>query len=114
MGYAGLVSDNIISMDVVTADGCSIHVSHSSNPDLYWAMRGAGHNYGIVTKFKFKIFDYPKGQDTYSVNYVFTEDKLEPFFKQMNKLLDNGKLPKDANAYALYILNPDIHPKVSP
>lgn len=37
-------------------------------------MRGAGHNFGIVTKFKHKIFDYPKGQDTYYATYFFRGD----------------------------------------
>ena len=112
MGYAGLVSDNIVAMKVVTADGRSVKVSKSSNPDLYWAMRGAGHNFGIVTEFKHKIFDYPNGQDTYYVTYTFTEGMLESFFELYNRLLGNGTLPNDANVYAFYYLNLDINPKV--
>ncbi|KAL8856133.1 MAG: hypothetical protein Q9178_007258 [Gyalolechia marmorata] len=111
MGYAGLISDNIIEMNVVTADGSEVKVSQSSNSDLYWGMRGAGHNYGIVTQFKHKIFDYPKGQDTYYVTYFFTGSQLEVFFAQLNRLLDNGNLPKDVNTYTLYLLNPFINPK---
>ena len=113
MGYTGLISDNIIEMDVVTADGSEVKVSQSSNSDLYWGMRGAGHNYGIVTQFKHKIFDYPKGQNTYYVTYFFTGNQLEVFFEQLNRLLDNGNLPKDVNTYTLYLLNPFIDPKVS-
>lgn len=113
IGYAGLISDNIVEMDVVTANGSEIKVSATSNPDLYWGMRGAGHNFGIVTKFQYKIFDYPKGQDTYYVTYIFTEDKLEAFFTQLNRLINDGNLPKDISSYALYILNPSISPKVS-
>ena len=113
MGYAGLMTDNIIEMNVVTADGSQVKVSESSNNDLYWGMRGAGHNFGIVTSFKYKIFDYPRGQDTYYVNYFYTEDKLEAVFSQLNKLLDNGKLPRDFNAYVVYIANPDLNPMVS-
>ncbi|KAL8646384.1 MAG: hypothetical protein Q9210_006173, partial [Variospora velana] len=111
MGYAGLISDNIVEMDVVTANGSEIKVSATSNPDLYWGMRGAGHNFGIVTKFQYKIFDYPKGQDTYYVTYFFTEDKLEAFFKQLNQLLNDGNMPKDINTYALYLINPSISPQ---
>lgn len=114
MGYTGLISDNIIEMDVVTADGSEVKVSQSSNSDLYWGMRGAGHNYGIVTQFKHKIFDYPKGQNTYYVTYFFTGNQLEVFFEQLNRLLDNGNLPKDVNTYTLYLLNPFIDPKVGP
>ena len=113
MGYAGLVTDNIIEMNVVTADGSQIKVSLSSNSDLYWGMRGAGHNFGIVTSFNYRIFDYPKGQDTYYVNYFYTADKLDAVFRQLNKLSANGNVPKDAGAYTLYLTNPDINPKVS-
>ncbi|KAL9018643.1 MAG: hypothetical protein Q9185_004054 [Variospora sp. 1 TL-2023] len=111
MRYAGLMSDNIVEMDVVTANGSEIKVSATSHPDLYWGMRGAGHNFGIVTKFQYKIFDYPKGQDTYYVTYIFTDDKLESFFTQLNWLLNDRNLPKDITTYALYILNPSISPK---
>ena len=58
-GFFSLVLDNILEMDVVLADGSSITVSDSSHADLYWGMRGAGHNFGIVTKFKYRIYDNP-------------------------------------------------------
>ncbi|KAL8770420.1 MAG: hypothetical protein Q9209_003846 [Squamulea sp. 1 TL-2023] len=74
-------------------------------------MRGAGHNYDTVTSFKLKIFDHPRGQDTYYVTYFFTGEQLEVFFKQLNLLLNNGNLPKDLNTYAIFTLNPAIHPK---
>ncbi|KAL8809979.1 MAG: hypothetical protein Q9200_002964, partial [Gallowayella weberi] len=89
-GYAGLMADNIIEMDVVTADGSEITVSESSYPDLYWAMRGAGQNFGIVTKFRYKIFDYPNGQDIFYAMFHFTEDKTEALFEHLNGLLNNA------------------------
>lgn len=113
MGYAGLIADNIVSMDVVVADGSQITVSASSYPDLYFGMRGAGQNYGIVTNFVLKIFDYPRGPSTYLATYIYSGDKLEAFFKQSNKLLGNGKLEKNANYYALFVSNPALSPKVS-
>ncbi|CAG5161875.1 uncharacterized protein ALTATR162_LOCUS6114 [Alternaria atra] len=47
----GLACDNVISYEVVTASGLIINVSQNSFPDLYWALRGGGNNFGIVTKF---------------------------------------------------------------
>ena len=47
----GLACDNVLSYEVVTATGLVINVSQSSFPDLYWALRGGGNNFGIVTKF---------------------------------------------------------------
>ena len=58
-GYFGLVQDNIIDMNVVLADGSMVTVSECSYSDLYWGMRGAGHNFGIVTSYSFKIYDQP-------------------------------------------------------
>ncbi|KAJ4992468.1 FAD binding domain-containing protein [Stagonosporopsis vannaccii] len=47
----GLACDNVLSYEVVTASGLVINVSQTSYPDLYWALRGGGNNFGIVTQF---------------------------------------------------------------
>ena len=51
----GLALDNVMSVDVVTADGTLRHASSHENPDLYWAVRGGGGNFGIVTGFEFGL-----------------------------------------------------------
>ncbi|KAI4093259.1 MAG: hypothetical protein LQ339_007737 [Xanthoria mediterranea] len=107
-GYFGLMADGFIEMDVVTADGSEITVSESSNPDLFWAMRGAGQNFGIVTKFRYKIFDYPNGQNVFHATYHFFEDRLEVLFQHLNSLIDNGSLPKKVNAYVVLRSEPHI------
>jgi FAD/FMN-containing dehydrogenase len=53
-GFHGLVSDNFVTFHMVLANGRAITVSESSYPDLFWAMRGAGHNFGIVTSADLK------------------------------------------------------------
>jgi FAD/FMN-containing dehydrogenase len=50
----GLSIDNIISVDIVTADGELRRASATENEDLYWAVRGAGSNFGVVTSFEFQ------------------------------------------------------------
>ncbi|KAH7086043.1 hypothetical protein BKA63DRAFT_549044 [Paraphoma chrysanthemicola] len=50
----GLACDNIASYDLVTASGVMINVSEKSFPDLYWALRGGGNNFGIVTTFHYE------------------------------------------------------------
>ncbi|SMX25299.1 FAD-binding oxidoreductase [Boseongicola aestuarii] len=51
----GLSSDNLISADIVTADGKMLVVSEEENADLFWAIRGGGGNFGVCTSFKYRL-----------------------------------------------------------
>jgi FAD/FMN-containing dehydrogenase len=54
-GSHGLCIDNLASVDIVTADGRLLRASESVNGDLFWALRGAGGNFGVVTSFEFRL-----------------------------------------------------------
>ncbi|PGH27086.1 hypothetical protein AJ80_01273 [Polytolypa hystricis UAMH7299] len=56
-GAHGLALDNIMSTRVVLADGSVVKTSETENPDLFWALRGAGPNFGIVAEFVFRLHD---------------------------------------------------------
>ena len=52
----GMTIDNLVSVDMVTADGKKLRASENDNADLFWAIRGGGGNFGVVTQFEFQLF----------------------------------------------------------
>jgi FAD/FMN-containing dehydrogenase len=71
----GLVIDNLVEAEVVTGHGDILIASESSNPDLFWGIRGAGVNFGPVTSFTFKA--YEQKNDVWSGILVFPPPALE-------------------------------------
>ena len=53
----GLTCDNLLSVDLVTADGDQLSVTEDDNADLFWALRGGGGNFGIATAFTFRLHE---------------------------------------------------------
>ncbi|KIM94075.1 hypothetical protein OIDMADRAFT_136488 [Oidiodendron maius Zn] len=88
-GFYGLISDNLISARVVLATGDVISVSATQNSDLFWALQGAGHNFGIVTEVTSRIYDVPSTNWAY-IQYIFTHDKVEALFNLINTWTANG------------------------
>ncbi|RYP45210.1 hypothetical protein DL768_008403 [Monosporascus sp. mg162] len=107
-GLYGLASDNFINMNVVLADGSTIQVNQTSHDDLFWGMKGAGHNFGIVTGVESRI--YPREIDTWHYhNYIWTQDKLEVLFETLNEFHKDGSTPaKMGVEFGAFAMNPSI------
>jgi FAD/FMN-containing dehydrogenase len=69
----GLTSDNLVSARIVTADARRLHVSATSHPDLFWALRGGGGNFGVVTEFEFAL--HSVGPEVFSGLLVFSRSE---------------------------------------
>jgi FAD/FMN-containing dehydrogenase len=68
----GLSCDNLLSAEVVLADGRLVTASQASNRDLFWALRGGGGNFGVVTRFEFRL--HPVGDTIYGGMMFFEPD----------------------------------------
>ena len=71
----GLTIDNLVAADIVTAGGQALRLSDNENPDLFWAIRGGGGNFGVVTHLEFlaqRVTSVHAGMITYSVDDVPT------------------------------------------
>jgi len=111
----GLAIDNLISAEVVTADGKLLTASADENPDLFWGIRGGGGNFGIVTSFEFKCVAI--GPEVYSGLIVkkFEDAKV---YMQFHREYVRG-LPDDMTAWMvvrhappLPFLPKDVHGKM--
>ncbi|MGH8175407.1 MAG: FAD-binding oxidoreductase [Steroidobacter sp.] len=74
----GMAIDNVESVDVVTADGQLRHASASENRDLYWAIRGGGGNFGIVTGFEFRL--HPMQREVVAGSIRFPIDRARDVY----------------------------------
>jgi FAD/FMN-containing dehydrogenase len=68
----GLSCDNLVSAQIVTADGSLLTASEEENPDLFWAIRGGGGNFGVVTSFEYRL--HPVGPDVFVCFVVYAAE----------------------------------------
>ncbi|KAE8423995.1 hypothetical protein BDV36DRAFT_303328 [Aspergillus pseudocaelatus] len=108
-GHHGLVADQFVSMNVVLADG-SFKVLNKKS-DLWWAMNGAGHNFGIVTSVTTKLYDIVH-HDWAIETLTFSGDKVEAVYQAANDyLLKNGTQPEGVINWSYWLNNPDADPE---
>jgi FAD/FMN-containing dehydrogenase len=93
----GMTIDNLVSADMVTADGRKIHVSADENADLFWAIRGGGGNFGVVTRFEFAL--YPVGPEILAGLLVFPLDQAKQVLQKYREFVKSA--PEELNIWAV-------------
>ncbi|PWI65412.1 hypothetical protein PCL_07013 [Purpureocillium lilacinum] len=108
-GRYGLIADQFQSMNVVLANGSLETIRPTS--ELWWAMKGAGHNFGIVTSVTAKVYD-TKHRDWAIETLIFTGDKVEAIYRAANDhLLKNGNQAVDIINWSYWLNNPELDNK---
>ncbi|MGF6900030.1 FAD-binding oxidoreductase [Paraburkholderia sp. GAS348] len=100
----GMTVDNLISADVVTADGELLHASADSHEDLFWAIRGGGGNFGVVTRFEFAL--HPVGPLVYGGLVVLPLDQAKHALHQYRTAAE--QMPDELSVWAVLRLAPPL------
>jgi FAD/FMN-containing dehydrogenase len=93
----GMSVDNLVSAEVITADAKRVRASSEENPDLFWAIRGGGGNFGIVTLFEFKV--HPVGPEVLSGLIVYPFDQAKAVLRKYREFVD--EMPEDLNVWVV-------------
>jgi hypothetical protein len=92
-GAYGLVIDNVQQVTLVTADGSILTLNETTNPDLFWGIRGGGSNFGVCTEFVLRL--HPQRRTVFAGPIVFPPTALESLVTATEKWWDNGPSQKD-------------------
>jgi FAD/FMN-containing dehydrogenase len=110
----GMTIDNLVAANMVGVDGQMLRASDSENPDLFWAIRGGGGNFGVVTEFEFKL--HPVGPDVLAGLMVFPFEQSKEVLKRYREFVESA--PVKLNVWALLrhapplpFLPADVHGK---
>jgi FAD binding domain/Berberine and berberine like len=108
MGKYGLTIDNLLSVDLVTADGRVLRASASEHPDLFWGVRGGGGNFGIVTALEFQL--HPVGQ-VLAGKVVYPMEREREVLRFYREYTSSA--PDDLTAYACLSTTPTGLPTIA-
>lgn len=106
------MADNLISANLVLANGSAVLVSKNNHPDLFWALRGAGHNFGIVTEFEYQIYDVTEDNAVWSYEQLYYSlDNLEEVLDVANSMIGSSQEPGPVELLVFGLIRrfPEIH-----
>jgi FAD/FMN-containing dehydrogenase len=93
----GLTIDNLVSAQVVTADGRQVTASAADNRDLFWALRGGGGNFGVVTRFEFEL--HPVGPEVFCGLVVFPFEQASSILRKYRDFV--AAMPAELNVWVV-------------
>jgi FAD/FMN-containing dehydrogenase len=93
----GMTVDSLTAADVVTADGKFMRASADENEDLFWAVRGGGGNFGVVTRFEFQL--YPVGPEVYAGLVVYPQSEAASILRKYREYV--SKLGDDTSVWVV-------------
>jgi FAD/FMN-containing dehydrogenase len=100
----GLSCDNLTSAVVVLADGSIVTASEREHPDLFWALRGGGGNFGVVTEFTFRL--HPVPENIYGGLIFFEREAAGDLFRYFDQFIDGA--PREYGGYPAWHLAPPL------
>ena len=89
----------MLSARLVLANGSIVEASHNKNQDLFWALRGAGHNFGIVLEATYQVYPQMNEGNHFVVDFEFELDKVEGIFQTINAISD--PMPKEVAVFVI-------------
>jgi FAD/FMN-containing dehydrogenase len=104
----GLACDNLLAAEVVTADGQVRRASETENPDLFWAIRGAGHNFGVVTELTYRL--HPVGPMVFGGLILYPLSQARQVLRAYRDYA--AGMPDEFNAFAACLTSPEGVPVV--
>jgi UDP-N-acetylenolpyruvoylglucosamine reductase len=108
-GNYGLSLDNLLAAEVVTADGRVVRASADEHPDLFWALRGAGANVGVVTAFEFRL--HPLGPTVLGGMVIHPQERAAEVLRFYRDFV--AQQPDELTTYAALLTSPDGNPIVA-
>ncbi len=103
----GLACDNLLAAEVVTAAGDIVNASADENSDLFWGLRGGGGNFGVVTRFEYRL--YPV-RELYAGLLLYPRSDAHAFMKRYAEVTSNA--PDQFSSMAAFLSTPEGEPVV--
>jgi FAD/FMN-containing dehydrogenase len=108
-GKHGLTCDNLLAADVVLADGTQVRASAAENADLFWALRGAGANFGVVTSFEYRLHEV--GPQILGGLVIHPADQTRDVLRFYREFVAGQ--PDELTTYAGILTSPDGQPVIA-